>query len=86
MRLVATPPTPSEITDLLDICSPDDEDGAEHTMSEEDMRQAFLDHALGDYQKRNRFLVGPVVPEQLTAWTSGWAGLGHEGIACLNFE
>jgi len=42
MRLVATPPTPSEITDLLDICSPDDEDGSEHTITEEDMRQALF--------------------------------------------
>jgi hypothetical protein len=49
-------------------------------------RQAFLDHAQGDYQRAVRFLMGPVTPEQLTAWTSGWAGLGQEGIACVNFE
>lgn len=42
MRLVATPPTSSEITDLLDICSPDDEDGSEHAKSGNAMRQAFF--------------------------------------------
>lgn len=42
MRLVATTPTPTEITDLLDICSPDDEDGSEHVKSGQDMRQAFF--------------------------------------------
>jgi len=42
MRLVTNTPTPSEISDLLDICSPDDEDGSEHAKSENDMRQALF--------------------------------------------
>ena len=42
MRLVTNTPTPSEISDLLDICSPDDEDGSEHAKSGNDMRQALF--------------------------------------------
>jgi hypothetical protein len=42
MRLVATAPTPSEISDLLDICSPDDEAGSDHARLGADMRQAFF--------------------------------------------
>jgi hypothetical protein len=42
MRLVTNTSTPSEISDLLDICSPDDEDGSEHAKSGNDMRQAFF--------------------------------------------
>jgi len=42
MRLVTNPSTQSEISDLLDICSPDDEDGSEHAKSGDDMRQAFF--------------------------------------------
>jgi hypothetical protein len=42
MRLVTNTSTPSEIADLLDICSPDDEDGSEHAKSGNDMRQAFF--------------------------------------------
>jgi len=42
MRLVTNTPNPSEISDLLDICSPDDEDGSEHAKSGHDMRQALF--------------------------------------------
>jgi hypothetical protein len=42
MRLVTSTSTPSEISDLLDICSPDDEDVSEHAKSGNDMRQAFF--------------------------------------------
>jgi hypothetical protein len=46
MRLVADPPSPADISDLLDICSPDEEDGRgaelEGARSDEDMRQAFF--------------------------------------------
>jgi len=44
MRLLAEPPTTEEVLDLLDICSPDDEDGstASSIHSGRDMRQAFF--------------------------------------------
>jgi hypothetical protein len=49
-------------------------------------RQAFLDHVHGDYMKSNVYHLGPLTPEHLTAWTSGWAGIGQDGIASLSFE
>jgi hypothetical protein len=44
MRLVAGPPTPEEIRDLLDICAPDEEDPSASSLIQpgEDMRQAFF--------------------------------------------
>lgn len=49
-------------------------------------RQAFVDHALGDFASTNRstFTAGEL--EQMTAYTAGWGDSGWAGIGTVNTE
>lgn len=49
-------------------------------------RQAFLDHALGDFASTNKstFIAGEL--EQMTAYTAGWADPDWAGMATVNME
>jgi hypothetical protein len=49
-------------------------------------RQAFLDHALGDFATVNKSTFTPSDLEQMTAYTSGWTDPGWAGLATVNME
>ena len=49
-------------------------------------RQAFADHALGDYANANRSTFNPDELEQMTAYTSGWTDPGWAGMVTVDME